>query len=64
VLLVCPGITYRRDSIDRLHTGTPHQLDLWRVTRGRVGEGHLDEMIGILACALVPGRAVHEGTGG
>ena len=30
VLLVCPGITYRRDAIDRLHTGTPHQLDLWR----------------------------------
>ena len=26
VLLVCPGIVYRRDSIDRLHTGTPHQL--------------------------------------
>jgi phenylalanyl-tRNA synthetase alpha chain len=23
VLLVCPGITYRRDAIDRLHTGTP-----------------------------------------
>ncbi len=57
VLLVCPGITYRRDSIDRLHTGTPHQLDLWRITRGRVGEEHLDEMIEVLAGALVPGRA-------
>ncbi|SDM29326.1 PheS-related mystery ligase SrmL [Allokutzneria albata] len=33
VLLVCPGIVYRRDSIDRLHTGTPHQLDLWRISR-------------------------------
>ncbi|MGY4974373.1 hypothetical protein [Streptomyces sp. NEAU-S7GS2] len=32
VLLVCPGLVYRRDSIDRLHTGTPHQLDLWRIT--------------------------------
>ncbi|MBU2661973.1 hypothetical protein KOI35_00485 [Actinoplanes bogorensis] len=28
-LVACPGIVYRRDSIDRLHTGTPHQLDLW-----------------------------------
>ena len=28
VLLVCPGITYRRDAIDCLQTGTPHQLDL------------------------------------
>ena len=57
VLLVCPGITYRRDAIDRLHTGTPHQLDLWRITRGQVGEGHLDEMIEVLAGALAPGRA-------
>ncbi len=31
VLLVCAGMVYRRDSIDRLHSGTPHQLDLWRV---------------------------------
>ena len=31
VLLVCPGLVYRRDSIDRLHTGEPHQVDLWRL---------------------------------
>ena len=31
LLLLCPGIVYRRDSIDRLHTGEPHQLDLWRL---------------------------------
>ncbi|GID25585.1 PheS-related mystery ligase SrmL [Paractinoplanes brasiliensis] len=31
-LLVCPGMVYRRDSIDRLHTGTPHQLDLWWIS--------------------------------
>src|SRR5687768_15088606 len=29
-LLVCPGLVYRRDVIDRLHTGEPHQVDLWR----------------------------------
>jgi phenylalanyl-tRNA synthetase alpha chain len=34
VLLACPGMVYRRDAIDRLHTGTPHQLDLWRLTTG------------------------------
>lgn len=33
VLLVCPGIVFRRDAIDRLHTGSPHQLDLWRISR-------------------------------
>jgi phenylalanyl-tRNA synthetase alpha chain len=56
VLLVCPGITFRRDAIDRLHTGTPHQLDLWRVTRNPVGESDMDEMLRLLAGALVPGR--------
>ena len=57
VLLVCPGAVYRRDAIDRLHTGTPHQLDLWRVSRrARLGTGELDEMVGLLADALVPGR--------
>jgi len=35
VLIACPGLTYRRDSIDRLHVGEPHQLDLWRVQQGR-----------------------------
>jgi phenylalanyl-tRNA synthetase alpha chain len=56
VLLVCPGITYRRDAIDRLHTGTPHQLDLWRITRAPVGDDDMNEMLRLLAGALVPGR--------
>jgi phenylalanyl-tRNA synthetase alpha chain len=30
-LLVCPAVVYRRDSVDRLHSATPHQLDLWRL---------------------------------
>jgi len=57
VLLMCPGITYRRDAIDRLHTGTPHQLDLWRITRRRIGGAELEEMLRLLVDALVPGRA-------
>ncbi len=52
VLLVCPGVVYRRDSIDRLHSGTPHQLDLWRITRGTTNRADLEEMIE----ALLPGR--------
>jgi phenylalanyl-tRNA synthetase alpha chain len=55
LLLVCPGIVYRRDSIDRLHTGTPHQLDLWWIRRGRLTETDLDEMIACLLDAVVPG---------
>ena len=57
VLLVCPGLTYRRDSIDRLHTGEPHQLDLWRMRRGALGEHDLDDMVAILVNTLLPGRA-------
>jgi phenylalanyl-tRNA synthetase alpha chain len=59
VLLVCPGIAYRRDAIDRLHTGTPHQLDLWRVTcrAPRMAEADLDEMITRLLGALLPAAA-------
>jgi phenylalanyl-tRNA synthetase alpha chain len=52
VLLVCPGVVYRRDSIDRLHSGTPHQLDLWRITRRPMGRADLEELAG----ALLPGR--------
>ncbi|MFD8599671.1 hypothetical protein ACFV1L_32170 [Kitasatospora sp. NPDC059646] len=57
VLLVCPGLVYRRDSIDRLHTGTPHQLDLWYLTRRRPGAGPADltEMVAVLSGALLPG---------
>jgi phenylalanyl-tRNA synthetase alpha chain len=55
-LLVCPGMVYRRDAIDRLHAATPHQLDLWRVTRRPLGHADLQDMVGLLAGALAPGR--------
>jgi phenylalanyl-tRNA synthetase alpha chain len=56
VLLVCPGMVYRRDAIDWQHTGTPHQLDLWRITRQEMNGADLDEMITVLLGALAPGR--------
>ena len=56
VLLVCPGIVYRRDAIDWQHTGTPHQLDLWRISSRPLGTGDLDQMIALLLAALVPDR--------
>ncbi|AYY12127.1 hypothetical protein EF847_04800 [Actinobacteria bacterium YIM 96077] len=57
VLLVLPGLCHRRDTIDRLHTGTPHQLDLWLLRRGgrRLDHDDLLEMIGTLIDALLPG---------
>lgn len=52
VVVVCPGIVYRRDSIDRLHTGTPHQVDVWRLRQGRrLGEGDLEELIDAVAAS-------------
>jgi phenylalanyl-tRNA synthetase alpha chain len=57
VLLACPGLVYRRDCIDRLHTGEPHQMDLWRIRRGApLGVSDLREMIDTVVRALLPGR--------
>src|SRR5919106_3942523 len=58
VLIALPGICHRRDSIDRLHTGTPHQLDLWRVRRDgrRLDHTDLSGTVGLLLDTLVPGR--------
>ena len=55
VLLVCAGLVYRRDSIDRLHVGEPHQLDLWRIAHGTT-TADLDDMIATVVTAALPGR--------
>ena len=57
LLLVCPGLVYRRDAIDWQHTGTPHQLDIWRITRRKtMTVADLEEMTDLLVGALAPGR--------
>ena len=57
VLMVCAGICYRRDSVDWQHTGTPHQLDLWRISRNvTLGEPELEEMIARLVDTVLPGQ--------
>jgi len=56
VVVACPGLVYRRDVVDRLHVGEPHQLDLWRVRRGRPLAGHdLEQMVGLVVSAVLPG---------
>jgi phenylalanyl-tRNA synthetase alpha chain len=59
VLVVAAGMVYRRDVIDRLHTGMPHQADLWRIrTSGAaLTVGDLDEMVAGVLAAVLPGRA-------
>ncbi len=57
VVLLAPGLVYRRDVIDRLHTGAPHQVDVWRVRRGPpLGTADLEEMVRLVVDALLPGR--------
>jgi len=58
VLLACPGLTYRRDSIDRLHVGEPHQLDLWRITQRALTRDDLIAMVETVAAAMLPGVAL------
>jgi phenylalanyl-tRNA synthetase alpha chain len=57
VVLVCPGLVYRRDCIDRHHVGEPHQVDVWRIRRGgaALGDDDLRAMIGLVAGAALPG---------
>lgn len=57
VLLVCPGLVYRRDQIDRHHVGEPHQVDVWRIRRGppQLEGAALDAMISTVVAATLPG---------
>src|SRR5690625_738247 len=57
LLLAVPGICHRRDSIDRLHTGTPHQLDVWLLRRqGRpLDHDDLYALVSAVVDAAVPG---------
>ncbi|PTL84487.1 hypothetical protein [Vitiosangium sp. GDMCC 1.1324] len=56
VLLACPGLVYRRDCIDRLHTGEPHQMDLWRIRYGApLGVRELLHMVETVVHTLLPG---------
>lgn len=55
-LLVLPGLVHRRDAIDRTHVGTPHQLDLWRISSDvRLGNDDLDQLIMVLVEQVLTG---------
>lgn len=56
LVVACAGLVYRRDVVDRLHVGEPHQLDLWRVRRRPLLTGaDLDEMVALVVDAVLPG---------
>ncbi|MEU5694977.1 hypothetical protein [Actinosynnema sp. NPDC020468] len=52
VLLACVGAVYRRDQVDRVHSGTPHQLDLWRISHSRRS---LAELVDVVVTTALPG---------
>jgi len=55
-LLALCGICYRRDSVDKIHTGEPHQMDLWYVTREKqMTDEDLLEMVGVIVDVVCPG---------
>jgi phenylalanyl-tRNA synthetase alpha chain len=56
-LILAPGIVYRRDVVDRLHSGEPHQMDVWLVSRRRVGRQELLELVQAILHAALPGWA-------
>src|SRR5918996_1674116 len=56
VLLVCLGLVYRRDRIERLSVGEPHQLDLWRISRTPLDDLSLRQMIDRVMAAALPER--------
>jgi phenylalanyl-tRNA synthetase alpha chain len=56
-LIVCPGLVYRRDVVDRLHVGEPHQIDLWIARQGRLRRTHLLGMIGAVVGTVLPERS-------
>jgi phenylalanyl-tRNA synthetase alpha chain len=56
VLLVCLGLVYRRDRIERLSVGEPHQLDLWRISRTPLDDVNLRQMIDRVMAAGLPKR--------
>jgi phenylalanyl-tRNA synthetase alpha chain len=55
-LIVCPGSVYRRDVVDRLHVGEPHQADIWIVRLARLRRADLLRMIAAVVEAMLPGQ--------
>ncbi len=56
-LMVLPGLVYRRDVMDRMHVGEPHQVDLWIARKARLRRPDLLAMIDAVLTAILPGCA-------
>ena len=61
LMLLTHGLVYRRDSIDRLHSGEPHQADVW-ILQPRSDHNDEERMvrdaIGLICQTLLPEQAI------
>lgn len=55
--VLCPGLCYRRDVVDKKHVGEPHQMDIWRIKKGvpRLEREALIDLIESVLDATIPG---------
>lgn len=61
LMLLTHGLVYRRDSIDRLHSGEPHQADIWILQpRSDIDDEHrmVRDAIGLICRATLPEHAI------
>ena len=56
-LIVCPGLVYRRDVVDRLHVGEPHQTDFWIARKARLRRADLLKMVAVVVETMLPGQS-------
>lgn len=55
-LLLCPGIVFRRDVVDKTHVGEPHQMDVWRITENKkYKRADLLSLVSVIVEAILPG---------
>ena len=54
-LLICPGIVYRRDVVDKTHVGEPHQMDIWKLSNTeKYDRTDLLKMVGVVVDSILP----------
>lgn len=61
--VVCPGICFRRDIVDKKHTGEPHQMDIWRIKRdvsNKIERKELRDALYCIAEELFPDAKIRE----
>jgi phenylalanyl-tRNA synthetase alpha chain len=59
VLILVPGLAYRRDVYDKTHLGVLHQLDIWRIVKndkiGKMLKSDLLSLVDAIQDAAAPG---------